>query len=161
MFACRIRILGHPMEWERLNTCREGGVRIAILSPAVHLEQEVASGASSRHGELQGHLVARAHDHELVVDVAQQIVYTAESCIKARRWVPEGSRGNMIVEECIRLCALRVNARFRESAKMQIGGVERYERGLHASIRSALTQEDFIPIHAQIGDDSDLAARGK
>ena len=67
----------------------------------------------------------------------------------------------MIVEECIRLFALRVNARLRESAKMQIGRVRRYENGLHSGVRSALTQEDLIPIYAQIGDDSNLAARGK
>ena len=112
-------------------------------------------------GNCKAHLVAGAHDHELVVDVAQQVVHPAESRIEARRGIPERSRRNMIVEECIRLFAPRVDARFRESAKMQIGGIKRYANGLHASVRSALAQEDLIPINAQIGDDPDLAAARK
>src|ERR1700744_6622486 len=72
----------HAMERQRLHCLREGGIRIGVLSPAIHQKQKIAfpswpNCSHSLRGERQSECIARTHDDHLVLDTGPQSVPSA------------------------------------------------------------------------------------
>ena len=151
------------MKRQRLDTGGKRRVGVAILGPAIHLQQKIArpSGRGRRRGrKLEPDFVARAHDGRPVVHIAQQLAHVAIARIQARRRIPERVRRNTVVEECIGLFPLRIDPRPRESTEIEAGGEQRNLALTHLGLRRPFAEEDLVPIHADAGHDPHLAAGG-
>ena len=88
-----VRIRLHAMERKRAHRRAERRVQIGVLDPPVGVEQEVALPARRQRlrgscVELNGRLVARAHDHVHVVGISEQRQHVTEPREGAGDWSP-------------------------------------------------------------------------
>jgi hypothetical protein len=108
----RIRVAGHAVEGQRVETVGTGGVQVHLLAEPVHVEQQrprpaVGQRRERRRVEADRDLIAWCGDDESIVARRQQRRHVAEPRIQPRHRLPGRLRRHAVVVEPEWLPAVR------------------------------------------------------
>ena len=139
---------------QRQHGLREGRVVVAVLDPAIALDDEIAHPACGRRrllGKVQRHFVAGIHDDVAVIDLGNKLANIAVACVVADQVAPVllGSFNLVVVRDFRRARAHR-HVHYGIAAIVQIGDCRIQSRFLQRRVRRALRPVDGVPVNFQI-----------